>query len=46
MTRPSSDSARDLEHVGHRVALDDERVVAGGGERARAARGTRRGRRG
>ena len=23
----------DLEHVGHGVALDDERVVAGGGER-------------
>ena len=36
----------DLEHVGHGVALDDERVVAGRGERARAARRTRRGRRG
>ena len=27
-----------LEHVGHGVALDDERVVAGGGERGREAR--------
>ena len=33
ITRPSSVSAVTSRHVGHRVALDDQRVVAGRGER-------------
>ena len=46
ITRPSSDSALTSSTSGTRVALDDERVVPGGGERARAGRRTRRCRRG